>query len=297
MQSPISLSYKTAVLEDSNSSDRPRLQTTTAKLASRLRPLPNAAQPSLQLEPYIPPPPPVVGDAPPLDIYKSPPSPAVIYAEDTSYLLKRIHFHAGRTEHEIGGWSGAIETHFCFERRDGYVPREEEEDDKDENRMKTDTEQKFIEEDVVEVEGQKSEKKVEKDRKAAKYLNVAVLGQKAESSAPWLSNFLKVFRTHGDEDVSVVVSLDMGDVIPSFETSDIYAYTGSFTTPPCTEGVQWLILSHRMPVSEDDVNEILRMQGGENVRPLQETHGRRVSRFPALKLNTDEVPKKSLQEE
>ncbi|KAI0566842.1 carbonic anhydrase [Gracilaria domingensis] len=286
LQSPIPLSYKTATLEDANSPDRPRLQTTTSKLAGRLRPLPNAAQPTLQLQPYVPPPPPVVGDAPPLDIYKSPPPPAVIYTEDSSYELKAIHFHAGRTEHEIGGWSGSLETHFCFERRDGaFVSREEGED-------KVETEETVEREDVKEtVEVQREPKKADKDRKAPKYLNLAFLGEQAQSSPPWLSTFLKTIRLRNEEDVSVVVSMEMGNVIPNFEECDIYTYTGSFTTPPCSEGVQWLVLSSRMPVAEEDVMEIMRMQGGENVRPLQQINGRRVSRFPALKLSSEKDSK------
>ncbi|PXF46000.1 Carbonic anhydrase [Gracilariopsis chorda] len=292
LQSPIPLSYKTALSKDGDAPDRPKLQTASTKLALRLRPMPNAAQPSLQLEPYIPPPPPFVGDAPPLDVSKPPPPPAVVYMEDTAYALKKIHFHAGSTEHEVGGWSGALETHFCFERSEAaFMSKEEGED-------KAASEDEGAKEDTKSTtEIQKEPKKVERERKAPKYLNVAVLGQIADQSEPWLSSVLKNVGMIASEDGSVVLSTDMAKVIPSFETNDVYQYEGSFTTPPCIEGVEWLVLSCRMPVAEDDVNEIIRMQGGKNIRPLQESNGRRVVRFPALAREPQEIAQTSMSKD
>lgn len=54
---------------------------------------------------------------------------------------------------------------------------------------------------------------------------------------------------------------------------DYFAYRGSLTRPPCTEGVRWLVLHNPLEV---DVVEIRRLAQliGTNARPLQPIRGR-----------------------
>jgi carbonic anhydrase len=52
-------------------------------------------------------------------------------------------------------------------------------------------------------------------------------------------------------------------------------YRGSFTTPPCTEGVRWIVMTSPVQVMPDAVAEFKRTIGPNN-RPLQSIHGRRV---------------------
>ena len=55
-----------------------------------------------------------------------------------------------------------------------------------------------------------------------------------------------------------------------------WSYIGSLTTPPCTEGVQWLILEEDLSLSRDQWQTFARLFK-VNSRPLQDGHGRRIA--------------------
>jgi carbonic anhydrase len=54
-----------------------------------------------------------------------------------------------------------------------------------------------------------------------------------------------------------------------------YRYSGSLTTPPCTEGVMWLILKETGSVSKEQVATFVKMIG-EDARGPQPLNGRLV---------------------
>jgi carbonic anhydrase len=54
-----------------------------------------------------------------------------------------------------------------------------------------------------------------------------------------------------------------------------WTYTGSLSTPPCTEGVRWFVFENEIAVSLDQIRAysfLFRV----NSRPLQDAHGRRI---------------------
>lgn len=54
-----------------------------------------------------------------------------------------------------------------------------------------------------------------------------------------------------------------------------WTYTGSLTTPPCTEGVQWFVMQQPLTMNPDQLHafqSIFKV----NSRPIQDTHGRRI---------------------
>ncbi|MCO5611529.1 hypothetical protein L7F22_065782 [Adiantum nelumboides] len=53
-----------------------------------------------------------------------------------------------------------------------------------------------------------------------------------------------------------------------------FNYMGSLTTPPCTEGLTWIVLQTAYTVSEEQVNATSIINGGNNARPLQPINGR-----------------------
>lgn len=57
-----------------------------------------------------------------------------------------------------------------------------------------------------------------------------------------------------------------------------YAYMGSLTTPPYTEGVRWHVLSEVMEVSAEQVERLAVLTGGgENSREVQGLEGREIN--------------------
>ncbi|MGN6423104.1 MAG: carbonic anhydrase [Asticcacaulis sp.] len=61
------------------------------------------------------------------------------------------------------------------------------------------------------------------------------------------------------------------DLLPG--TEDFYVYAGSLTTPPCTEGVTWMIYSSPLSISAEQADAFSRLIG-PNARPIQPQHDR-----------------------
>lgn len=55
-----------------------------------------------------------------------------------------------------------------------------------------------------------------------------------------------------------------------------YRFSGSLTTPPCSEGVRWLVLKNYSTISKAQVKEFLHTVHHENNRPIQELNARKV---------------------
>ena len=69
------------------------------------------------------------------------------------------------------------------------------------------------------------------------------------------------------------VLVDASELMPKSLAS--YRYEGSLTTPPCSEGVRWIVLREPIESSPDQI-ERLRKTIPKNNRPTQPLHGRRV---------------------
>ncbi|WP_434778045.1 carbonic anhydrase [Neisseria sp. Ec49-e6-T10] len=55
-----------------------------------------------------------------------------------------------------------------------------------------------------------------------------------------------------------------------------YRFTGSLTTPPCLEGVRWLVLKHPITASAQQIKQFADMMHHHNNRPVQPLHGRTI---------------------
>ncbi len=53
------------------------------------------------------------------------------------------------------------------------------------------------------------------------------------------------------------------------ENKDYYRFNGSLTTPPCSEGVRWLVFKTPLTVSKEQVDKFLHTMHHANNRPIQ----------------------------
>ena len=82
---------------------------------------------------------------------------------------------------------------------------------------------------------------------------------------------------HVAPDVGALVDLNGGPAAVEYvpDNLDHYGYDGSLTTPPCTEGVRWIVMQHIGTVSQGQINELQELSRGPNnrsVQPLGERH-------------------------
>ena len=68
-------------------------------------------------------------------------------------------------------------------------------------------------------------------------------------------------------------SMDLNRLLP--EDRRYYTYMGSLTTPPCSEGVLWLVMKQPVPVAPEQVGVFSRLYP-MNARPVQPTSGRMI---------------------
>lgn len=55
-----------------------------------------------------------------------------------------------------------------------------------------------------------------------------------------------------------------------------YRFSGSLTTPPCSEGVRWIVMKQYVSLSKEQVKTFFDLMGGANNRPVQPINARKV---------------------
>jgi len=68
---------------------------------------------------------------------------------------------------------------------------------------------------------------------------------------------------------------DINALLP--KKRDYYRFSGSLTTPPCSEGVRWFVLKEYKEVSKEQIEKFVNvMMKGRNNRPVQPLNARKV---------------------
>jgi carbonic anhydrase len=102
---------------------------------------------------------------------------------------------------------------------------------------------------------------------------VAVLFKKGRSN-PFLETLWKNMPAEaGEEDAPEGVTVDPSQLLPA--DRGYYTFSGSLTTPPCSEDVTWLVLKSQAELSNADELTFAKKYA-HNARPVQPLHGRSV---------------------
>jgi len=91
-------------------------------------------------------------------------------------------------------------------------------------------------------------------------------------TTPWAKSIIDSIGVvdGGDGTLTVGSLQDFFDELLNSQNNGYYHFTGSLTTPPCTEGVQWYVLDATAVISSDDL-VILQQVVYPNARPIQRT--------------------------
>lgn len=104
---------------------------------------------------------------------------------------------------------------------------------------------------------------------------VAVMYQLGAAN-PLLAKVWERMPAKADEKSSLPAGLNAARLLPA--SRDYYRFNGSLTTPPCSEGVRWLLMKQPATVSQTQVDQFAKAMGQANNRPVQPLNARPVLR-------------------
>jgi carbonic anhydrase len=113
-----------------------------------------------------------------------------------------------------------------------------------------------------------------------KLLVIGVLAREGEElkelaqAGAWVKEQVGHRMLQSGEAVAGTYQFDLMKVLPK-DREHFYAYGGSLTTPPCTEGVQWIVLKEPIELSRDQIHRFIRAYG-PIARPVQPLHDREI---------------------
>jgi carbonic anhydrase len=102
---------------------------------------------------------------------------------------------------------------------------------------------------------------------------VAVLFKEGAAN-PFIETLWKNIPAEKEKAMDVAsVSVNVKDLLPAEQ--GYYSYSGSLTTPPCSEGVAWYVLQTPVTISKAQVAAFAKIYP-HNARPIQPTNGREI---------------------
>jgi len=129
------------------------------------------------------------------------------------------------------------------------------------------------------INGQKYPLEIHFVHQAPRTRTLAVLGvlfDRQRDDNPYLNDLLSVLNRTVNTSTATEQQLDLSRLLPTSPTPRFYRYNGSLTTPPCTEGVIWTLLTRTVPISSYQLRVLTGNMVPFNFRPPQKLHTRKV---------------------
>jgi carbonic anhydrase len=104
-------------------------------------------------------------------------------------------------------------------------------------------------------------------------LVIAVLMQEGASNPFIVRIWRQLPSAAGQINVADAQSINVDQLLP--KDGKYFTYTGSLTTPPCTEGVTWVVLAAPVTVSQAQIEQFTGLFP-HNARPVEPLNGRTV---------------------
>jgi carbonic anhydrase len=90
-----------------------------------------------------------------------------------------------------------------------------------------------------------------------------------------LETILNVVPKQLQQETPLHQALSLAELFP--QDKHYYRFSGSLTTPPCTEGVIWLVMKQPIEASATQLARFTNALRSKNNRPLQPLHGRQIT--------------------
>jgi carbonic anhydrase len=87
-----------------------------------------------------------------------------------------------------------------------------------------------------------------------------------------LEKFWKDLPSQAGDKRTIAAQVSATELMPTMR--DYYRFSGSLTTPPCSEGVNWLVLKHPLTLSTKQLEQFKAALGHTNARPVQPLNAR-----------------------
>lgn len=102
---------------------------------------------------------------------------------------------------------------------------------------------------------------------------VAVMFEQGSANSE-LAKLWKVMPDHADKSSPLLAKIDVNKLLPADKT--YWRFSGSLTTPPCSEGVRWIVMKHPLQASAEQLAQFKSVMHHANNRPVQKLHGRTI---------------------
>ena len=100
---------------------------------------------------------------------------------------------------------------------------------------------------------------------------VAVMFDKGAANAE-LDKLWGIMPGQAEQSATLETKLDLNKLLPKNKT--YWRFSGSLTTPPCSEGVTWIVLKHPLTLSSAQLAKFSHAMHHDNNRPVQPLNGR-----------------------